>query len=90
MVCVLSQKQCFLCNCNGLYSPGPPTGAPLLQPPVVVQFNCCQNILGRNLTVLKHNGMIIGYNIQYLTNKESQSVFLNVTAITNVYHHWSD
>ena len=28
--------------------------------------------------------MIIGYNIQYHPNKESQSVFLNVTAVTNV------
>ena len=51
----------------------------MLQPPVAAviisweEVNCTQS-----------NGVITGYNIQYHTNKEPQSVFLNVTVVTNV------
>ena len=63
--------------------PGPPTGAPLLQPPVVFNSTAVR-ISWEVINCTQTNGMIIGYNIQYLTNKEPQSVFLNVTTVTNV------
>ena len=76
-------------NNDGCYFPDPPTEAPLLQPPVVVisttlklsweEINCTQTNCSSNC-----NGVIIGYNIHYHPNKEPQSVFLNVTAVTNV------
>ena len=62
---------------------GPPTGAPLLQPPVVFNSTAVR-ISWEEINCTQTNGMIIGYNIQYLTNKEPQSVFLNVTTVTNV------
>ena len=84
MVCALSQEQFFfiIVSYNGHYFPGPPTGAPLLQPPVVVSSTAVR-ISWEEVNCTQSNGMIIGYNIQYHPNKESQSVFINVTAVTN-------
>ena len=70
-------------NYNGYYFPDPPTEAPLLQPPVVVSSTAVR-LSWEEINCTLSNGMIIGYNIRYLTNKEPQSVFLNVTACTNV------
>lgn len=65
------------------FSIGPPTGAPLLQPPVVFNSTAVR-ISWEEVNCTQSNGMIIGYNIQYHTNKEPQSVFPNVAAVTNV------
>ena len=54
----------------------------MLQPPVVVNSTAV-SISWEEVNCTQSNVMIIGYNIQYLTNKEPQSVFLNVTAVTN-------
>ena len=81
MVCGLSQQQFpFLVNLSGYYIPGPPTGAPFLQPPVVVSSTA----VSISWEEVNCTGIIIGCNIQYHPNKELQSVFLNVTAVTNV------
>ena len=55
----------------------------MLQTPVVVN-SAAVRISWEEVNCAQSNGMIIGYNIQYHPNKESQSVFINVTAVTNV------
>ena len=69
-------------NFNSYYFPGPPTGAPLLKPPIVVNSTAIR-ISWEEVNCTQINGVIIGYNIQYHPNKEPQSVFINVTAVTN-------
>ena len=68
---------------NSLLLSGPPTGAPLLQPPVVINLTAIR-LSWEEVKCTQSNGVITGYNIQYHSNKEPQSVFLNVTAVTNV------
>ena len=70
-------------NYKSYYFPDSPTGAPLLQPPVVVNSTAVK-LSWEEINCTQINGVIIGYNIQYHPNKEPQSVFLNVTAVTNV------
>ena len=55
----------------------------MLQPPVVVNSTTVR-ISWEEVNCTQINGAIIGYNIKYHPNKEPQSVFLNVTAVTNV------
>ena len=55
----------------------------MLQPPVVVNSTAV-SISWEEVNCTQSNGMIIGYNIQYYSNKEPQSVFHNVTAVTNI------
>ena len=80
MVCVLTQEQFFfIVNFNSHYFLGPPTRAPLLQPPVVVSSTAVRI----SWEEVNCSGVINGYNIQYHSNKEPQSVFINVTEVTN-------
>ena len=63
--------------------PGPPTGAPLVQPPVFVNSTAVR-LLWEEVNCTQNNGMIIGYNIQYHPNEEPQlQLQLNVSAITS-------
>ena len=68
--------------CNDCYSLGPPTGAPLLQPPVVVSSTSVR-LLWEELNCLERNGYINGYSIQYFIDKKPQPVFHTVPAIIN-------
>ena len=68
--------------CNGLYSPGPPIEAPLLQPPVIVNSTSVR-LSWKKLNCLTHNVSITGYSIQYFIDKNPQPVFLIVPAITS-------
>ena len=51
---------------------------------LIVVSSTAVSISWEEVNCTQSNGMIIGYNIQYHPNKEPQSVFLNVTAVTNV------
>ena len=72
-------KKFSLLNNSKLLS-GPPTGAPLLQPPALINSTAIRI----SWEEVNCNGIITGYNIQYHPNKEPQSVLLNVTAVTNI------
>ena len=79
---MLCYKKFSLLNNSQLLS-GPPTGAPLLQTPVLINLTAVR-LSWEEINCTQSNGMIIGYNIQYHPNKKPQSVFINVTAVTNV------
>ena len=79
----ITREISFLVNYKSYYFLDSPTGAPLLQPPVVVSSTAVK-LSWEEINCTQINGVITGYNIQYHPNKEPQSVFINVTAVTNV------
>ena len=62
---------------------GSPSGAPLLQPPIVINSTTVI-ILWEEVNCTQRNGIITGYSIQYHTDKEPQQpTVLNVSRVTN-------
>ena len=61
---------------------GIPSGAPLLEPPVVINFTAVR-LSWEEVNCTQRNGVIIGYNIRYYADQESQLItVLHVTDTT--------
>ena len=65
-----------------MYSIGPPTGAPLLQNPVLINSTAVRLSWGE-VNVTQRNGIIIGYSVQY--NEEGEApLTVNTSGVTSI------